>query len=114
MGKKSPCPPCGSWILRHIGHMASHMTTTRPMEVDEGSESESEVDIHSDDSHSELRRAGLVHRKKTRREVFQEMPDMLEGSDMSKKLAYASFFVACFNTVLGIFNPFESIRLSYR
>jgi hypothetical protein len=78
--------------------------------------SESEVDIgefdHDDILESKL--SGLHHRKKTRRELFQDMLDELESAEINKFLGMASFATACAAVIFGVCSPLEHIEITYR
>eukprot|EP00746_Dinoflagellata_sp_MGD_P054283 gnl/MRDRNA2_/MRDRNA2_23802_c0_seq1.p1 gnl/MRDRNA2_/MRDRNA2_23802_c0~~gnl/MRDRNA2_/MRDRNA2_23802_c0_seq1.p1 ORF type:complete len:321 (+),score=56.22 gnl/MRDRNA2_/MRDRNA2_23802_c0_seq1:91-1053(+) len=78
--------------------------------------SESEVDIGEFDYDDavENKYAGMSHRKKTRRELFQEMLEELEGAEINKALGTASFMFACGSVIFGICSPLEHIQGSYR
>lgn len=52
--------------------------------------------------------------KKTRRELVQELMEMLEGTELNRTLAVVSFALACCAELFGIFSPLEHIQASYR
>lgn len=78
--------------------------------------SESEVDIgeFENDDILESRNAGHSRRKKTRRELFQELLDDLESAEINKSLGMASFVFACCSVIFGVCYPLEHIDGSYR
>lgn len=78
--------------------------------------SESEVDIGEFDMDDamESKLHGLHARKKTRRELLQELLEELEGAEVNKFLGFASFCFASASVVFGVCSPLEHIEGCYR
>jgi len=69
------------------------------------------------DGYNATQRSGsqlMRGRKKSRRELFQDGIEMLEGTETNRTLAIMSFSLACICTVFGICSPLEHIQGSYR
>lgn len=83
---------------------------------DSGSGSDSEIDIgeFDFDDAREAKMSGLKTRKKTRREMFDELLELLEGSDLNFLFAKAAFGLASCAVLFGVFSPLEHIEGAYR
>lgn len=94
--------------------MNAHLSTAGRYDSMVSSESEVDIGEFDHDDILESKMHGHSSRKKTRRELVQELLEELESAELNKMLGMASFAFASAAVIFGIFNPLEHINGTYR